>query len=369
MVLTRPFLLILLFLSGCFQAHCNVHAEDHAPLRVTFLSPNPPSVGFWMHYEKTMHAAAKKLNIKLTVLHAQSLDRFAYLNSLETVKLDEVDYVVALMRYNVAQKLVKKFEGSPVKLFTSNVDVPEKDKKEIGLPRQRYKNWIGHTMPDDFHAGYLLAKQLIQTANMDEMSSVAAISGSRDSSVSFLRNLGLHDYIDNQMSIKLERLVHTDWRYETALQKGRMLFNRYNDAKVIWCASDEIARAVLDSLSGYDGISDYRVGGIDWSAISIKSWGQPGYVTSVGGHFLEGGIVLALIRDFHDGHDFAEQLGTQMRLRMASLNQQNLPLIRDLIINENWHKLDFSKVSHSLGGNRQVLAQDYEAVLKAVYLE
>ncbi|BDX07156.1 ABC transporter substrate-binding protein [Planctobacterium marinum] len=367
----KPFsvLFLLLMLLAVIATASTCFAKEKDTIRVTFLSPNPPSVGFWMHYNKTMQAAANNLNIELTILHAESLDRFAYLNSLEAVNVNDTDYVVALMRHNIAQKLVEKFESSPVKLFASNVDVPEKDKKDIGLPRQRYKNWIGHTMPDDYHAGYLLAEQLIQNTNVNTMRSVVAVSGSRDSSVSFLRNLGLRDYIDNQMGTKLEQVVHTDWRYETALQKGRMLFNRYNDAKIIWCASDEIARAVLDTLSGYEGINDYHIGGIDWSVSAINSWGQSGYVTSVGGHFLEAGIVLALTRDFHDGYDFAEQLGTQMRLRMAPLSEQNLPLVRDLILNENWHKLDFSKVSQSFGGDRQLLSQDYQAVLKTVYVK
>ncbi len=340
-------------------------------IRVTFVSPNPPGTGYWQHYDKAMLAAARDLNIDLTIIHSKGLDRFAYMDALEKVNVEETDYVVALLKINVADKLLEKFEGTKVKVITGNLEVPDQHSEAIGLPRQKYKNWIGHVVPDDYHAGRLLAEKLLDGVQRKAGSpaGIIAISGSRDSSVSYLRNRGLTDYIAGKGQFRLEQVLYTDWQYDTVRDKVPLLLKRYPDARVIWCASDEIAQAVLDEIQEIGRAKEYRVGSIDWSQRGLNLYGSHNYVTSIGGHFLEGGIILSLIRDHYDGKDFVNSLGVKVLMRMGGLDESNVPKIKDLIENNNWHKLQFQLISKSFAGDNSVLRSDYQTVLEKIYMK
>lgn len=338
-------------------------------INVTFVSPNPPGTGYWQHYDNAMHAAADKLNINLTIIHSRDLDRFAYMESLSKVDLEETDYAIALLKVNVADKLLKMFEQSNVKLITNNIEIPEQHAQQIGLPRQKYKNWIGHVIPDDYDAGKLLASELLKhyKAKQSDPIGIVALSGSRDASVSYLRNKGLSDLIANNGNFRLEQVIYTDWKYQTAKQKFAGLIKRYPNTKVIWCASDEIAQAVLDELNANNALNDYRVGSIDWSQSGVNLFGQTGYITSVGGHFLEGGLILSLLRDYHDGIDFEQDLGSRLLIKMGALNRQNLKQVEDLIFYDNWEKLNFRLLSKSFGGDPTLLKNDYPQLLDQIY--
>lgn len=352
--------LIYLSASSVFAAH---------KIKVTFVSPNPPGTGYWQHYDKAMHSAANALNIDLTIIHSQDLDRFAYLDAIEKVDINNTEYVIALLKTNVADILLNKFESTSVKVFTSNLEVPEKHKSQVGKPRDKYKNWIGHVIPDDYHAGQLLAETLLHeySAKKDAESGVLAITGARDASVSFLRTQGLQDVIKGNSLFRLEQIFYTDWKYETAREKFELALKRYPQTKIIWCASDEIATAVLDVLKDSHAQGTYRVGSIDWSQRGIDAFSNDDYLTSIGGHFLEGGMILALIRDYHEGNDFAASLGTQIKMKMGALTHQNLVQVSDLIQNDNWYKLKFNLLSHSMGGSSASLHSDYQSVLNQIY--
>lgn len=358
-------------------------ALDKAPekINVSFVSPNPPASGYWQHYDNAMKAAAKSLNINLTIIHSKDLDRFAYIEAIDEVDINNTDYVVALLKINVADKLLTKFENTSVKVITGNLEIPQQHAAQIGLPRQKFKNWIGHVIPDDYHAGQLLATQLLSDIHLIDSPpiSILAISGSRDSSVSYLRNKGLLDHIASDGRFRLEQVLYTDWTYETARQRFELLQQRFPDTRVIWSASDEIAQAVLDVFSqkhlisldkaGLESTSKsgYRIGGIDWSVRAISMYDNPNFVTSIGGHFLEGGIVLAMLRDYHDGIDFVDTLGIKLLMKMGTLSDVNKQQIEDLIVENNWQKLHFELLSKSLGGDNQPLKADYQQVLDFIY--
>lgn len=338
-------------------------------IKVTFLSPNPPNTGYWQHYDEAMQSAAKNLNIDLTIIHAEDLDRFAYLKTLKRVDIKNTDYVIALLKVNTETKILKTFENTGVKVFTANMDVPQKHANEIGSPRKIYKNWIGHVIPDDYHAGNLLAKKLIAAGQQNNINSgnIIAISGARDASVSYLRNQGLLDAVSEIDGYRVDQILYTDWKYKTVRERFKLMLGRYPDSRLIWCASDEIALAVLDELKENNINSNYQVGSIDWSENGLKLFPEENYVTSIGGHVLEGGIILALIRDYHDGNDFAETIGTQLFMKMGELSTNNMTKIQDLIQGNNWQNLHFDKLSVSLGGDNQVIKTDYQQVLNAIY--
>lgn len=377
-------LFIILLTQSVFAADAPEISPETQPktvseqINVSFVSPNPPGTGYWQYYDNAMKAAAKRLNINLTIIHSKDLDRFAYLEAIEKVDIKNTAYVVALLKINVADKLLAKFENIPVKVITGNLEIPQQHAAQIGLPRQKFKNWIGHVIPDDYHAGRLLASKLLTGKLLAETTvdktipvSILAISGSRDSSVSYLRNKGLTDYIASDGKFRLEQVLYTDWKYETAKHRFELLQRRFPATKVIWSASDEIAQAVLDVLEQKNLQSDkkpeYRVGSIDWSGRAISMYNNPNFVTSIGGHFLEGGIILSMLRDYHDGIDFADSLGTKLLMKMGALSQANKPQIADLIENNNWQKLHFELLSKSFGGDNGPLKADYQQVLDFIY--
>lgn len=347
--------------------------SQQAPLKVTFVSPDPEVEGFWMLYKDIMLAAADDLNIELEVLHARG-NRFDHYDRIQQVlsREQKPDYLVSLLLRNTTEKMLQAIELSGVKFFATNSDIPDEIRQYTGYPREKFNMWIGHARPDDYKAGKVLAETLIQQASRLEFAATSkinflAITGARDSDAAFLRNAGLKKAIKATPGVVLQQLLFTDWQYQTAYDYFERLMLRYPQTQVFWCANDEIATAVIDARKAMGGDMPLFIGGIDWSHRGIGRYRAGEMDTSVGGHFIEGGLILALIRDHFDGHDFADELGVLLSFEMGVLNETNIELIESIVIQNDWHKLDFGLLSKSMQGHRNHWHSSYLQLINNIY--
>lgn len=355
--------LMFLLSNPCF-------AENIA--RVTFVSPNPPAKGFWQTYEKVMQHAATQLDIELTIVHAAAIDRFSFNEALtEAISAQPTpDYLVTLFRHNTTRKLFSLLAGTNIKLFASNADIPNNAKSKFQGPRIVQDNWIGHMYPDDFAAGVILARALARQVKQKqslENINIAAISGSRDSPVSFSRAQGLKDFAVKSGLLKITRLMYSDWHYATAVNLTQHILTRFPEVKTFWCASDEIARAAITQIKNQGNIHDYNIASIDWSENGIEAFKKGELITTLGGHFMEGGMILALLHDYHQGIDFKDVLGLTMTMEMDELSQRNIDMVEHIVMRDGEASLDFTKLSAAKSGEQRFWSSNYVNTINAIY--
>lgn len=343
-------------------------------IKVVFVSPQPKMPGFWQDYEDVMQSAAKQLNIDLHIIRSAGTDRFGHIAKLQQVTemASKPDYVITMPRETTARKMFALLQSSDIKFFITNTELPVIVQEEIGTPGQFFQNWVGHLRPDDAQAGELVAEQLYAVMQQNlaaEKYSILAITGARDVAAVFERNQGLRRFLKTEQNSRLLQFVFTDWRYKSTLEKVPLIARRYPNLNGVWCASDEIAAAVFDGYLRAAMPDIPYLGAIDWSEEGLKRFQNGSLAVSVGGHFIEGGLILAAIRDHHDGIEFKTPYMMDQKLSMSVLNKDNYPLIEELVIAHNYDSLDFSKLSVSRGGSHGHWSDEYLQIIKNIQRE
>ncbi len=171
-------------------------ASAREKMKVTFVSPSSKNDFFWKKVVGFMQATAKDLKIDLKVTYTGSGIWTDYVKDTirELEQEDAPDYLIHIFSAGIGTKIFNLAEKNNIKQFVINSDKnkdPENIFGDVGSPRGRYKQWLGHIFPDDQQAGYELAKQLATTARSrnlfstsDGKTHMVAIAGSLWSSPS-----------------------------------------------------------------------------------------------------------------------------------------------------------------------------------------
>jgi hypothetical protein len=102
------------------------------------------------------------------------------------------------------------------------------------------------------------------------------------------------------------------------------------------------------------------VGGLNWSQDAVKLVLDGEMVVTHGGHFLLGAWAMVVLRDHHDGRDFAEE-DVRLQIPMGAID---LPVARRFpeIGKVDWRQVDFTKFSKT----RNPAVKRYEFTTDAV---
>lgn len=350
--------------------------ETNSPagnIRVTFINPDRNGNPFWDNVTRFMQAVANDLNIQLHVQYADANRYQAARLAKESIQATpKPDYLIFVYQYGQGLNILREAEKAKVRSFIINTDTSDKNRLTAGAPREKFSYWIGHMFPDDVRAGYELAMQLIEEGrikinlNRDEHIHMVALSGSRDSSPALDRNMGLKLALQTNPDVTLHQLVFSEWDSQVALQKTSGLLSRYPETTLIWSASDAIALGVVEAIAGKHKIpgNDIFTGGIDWTEKGVTAVHDRKLLTTMGGHFMEGGWALILLNDYHHGIDFSS-LGTTIRYRMQAITRKNVQTYLKTLERQNWDAFDFRQ--HSKAFNPQLKEYDFSlnALLKS----
>ena len=102
------------------------------------------------------------------------------------------------------------------------------------------------------------------------------------------------------------------------------------------------------------------IGGLNWSQDAVTAVLDGDMVVTHGGHFLLGAWAMVVLRDLHDGRDFAEE-NVRLQVPMGAID---LPVARRFpeIGKVDWRKVDFAKFSKT----RNPAVKSYEFTPDAV---
>ncbi len=362
-------------LSGILSGTAPAAAGCDSP-SVLMLLPDSADNPFWGPYADFAVAVAKDLGVRLTIDHAATNDRFDYVDRLETLLAgpEKPDYVAAFPYFGAMPRLMQEATEAGLSVVTLNSDIGHGDRNEVGYPRERHKNWILQSMANDESAGFLLAKAIAGAAReraaltQSDTVALSAIGGNQLAASSLYRRDGLQRFIgEADGTVSINQFVFTDWSYDRGKAVAAGLARRYPVTHGVWAANLPLGLGAVDawlaaSPAGPQPVFGAVSGPFDDRALAAIDDGR--FSAVVGGHFLEGGIVLVLLLDHFNGMDFVDEIGTALRIPFETIDKQNITRIRRILGEREWKGLDFKHLTKCYATGLTYYDFDLESVLQ-----
>jgi ABC-type sugar transport system substrate-binding protein len=301
-----------------------------------------------------MKAAAEDLDIDLRLVYSKSnsyslkKDGLAALNGP-----DKPDYFITGYWNASTQHHLERAEQLGIRTFVFNSGVAPEERDAVGLPREKYKLWIGQMTPDELLGGYTLADILIDQAKAAGRTDAGKVHvvglggwGNKNETEED-RYAGLKKRINEQNDAVLDQFVLTGWVQSTAYNELLNILKQSPKTGVVWSASDVMALGAVEAVkaAGKTPGHDVLIGGIDWSREGIDAVAAGDMAITMGSHYLEGAKALILVHDYHYGLDFAEESGVVMHTQLKPITGGNAAEYRDKLSNLDWRKIDFKRFS------------------------
>ena len=336
---------------------------------VVFLNPGGIEDIFFKPMTLFMQAAANDLGVKLEVIYCDR-DRLLFVKKAKMLlqRTNLPEYILLINEQNLGADVLKQADAKGIKVFLFNEGLSPQDNKKYGAPGEVYKNWIGEFLRDDEQAGYLLGTHLIKEALRRKMRDgngvlyIAGISGAGRTASTTLRSQGLKRAAATFSKVQIKQIVPGNWDPKRAQFITTGLLQRYENIKVIWCASDGMADGAVKAITALKFIpgQDILTGGVDWADIGIKQVKENKFSATVGGSILDGGISLIIVHDYHNGIPFAQKT---LKDNFFLLDKNNMDSHKEVFNTEAWKLIDFKKLSKHT--NPQL--KEYDFSLKNIF--
>ncbi len=347
-------------------------AAENTPMKVGFISAGSRESQFWSEMARFAQAVAEDLNIEFIVEFPQQSTYTIRRKGLRLLtKLDAGNYLISSYVGTVTGDLMNKARLKNMYVFIVNTNILSEEKSRLGRPRTRNPYWLAHSYADDEQAGYLVADELVRTVkpNPEQETAVkiVGISGSDTSQATDDRNKGLSNRAGEGINIQILEIDPGHWEYDSALTVANKLIAKHPIIDAIWSASDTMALAAVSALKGA-GLrpgEDILVGGIDWTQSGLEAVKSGEMAATVGGHFMEVGIALILLYDFHHGLDFVDDPGIEFTIPMYAINKDNIDEYLTYIGNApDWSKIDFKLFSKVHNKNLKKYDFSWKSIVK-----
>nr|WP_321260100.1 ABC transporter substrate-binding protein [uncultured Pseudodesulfovibrio sp.] len=335
---------------------------------VAFLNPAAQGDVFFQLLTDFMQAAADDLGFDLDVYyggrnHVLIDENVKTLFSRDTLP----QYIIGMNARGAGEPLLAQAEAAGIKTVFINQSFLGAERKSAGRPGEKFTQWLFEYLPDDTHAGYLLAKKLIEKASKrgmidaDGMINIIAVSGHETSPASLLREEGLREALAEFPNARLRQIIHAGWKPDRARELSQRLLRRYPDTSVVWSASDAMGAGVAEGVRelGKNPGLDILIGGVDWTQRAQELIEKGDFTVSVGGHFMDGAWALVMMYDAM--HGIAVPRASQSHF--SSLTARNIFEYRKHFGVSDWRKIDFTKFSKSLNPTLEYYDFGLEAVL------
>ena len=329
-------------------------AASSSDIRVGFINPwGPPE--FWRLVSATMRAAAAELGIEVEERHTErSFDRAIAFARDFLNQRPPPDYLIATNDLGVGGELIKLADAAGVPLILLNNELEGKQWAEYGQPRTKYRHWLGSIVPDHENGGYGIAEAvLIEAARIKKHRplKLLALAGEIDTPASndrvrgLKRAIGVMSKLLGPSSVDLIEVRNLDWSEKRAEASMREFVQKGPRIDALWAANDPMAIGAIAALreAGYRPGVDVMVGGLNWSQAAVDRVLEGEMVLTHGGHFLLGAWAMVILRDYHDGRDFAEE---DVRLQFP-MGAFDLPVARRFpeIGKVDWRRIEFARFS------------------------
>ena len=329
----------------------NAYAEK---IRMGFLCPEPEDDPFWGPVVNVMRAAAKDLDVELIVncsRRGSLATKRAGMSLLNTEP--PLDYFITGYWPTVTKYHLELANERGIQTFAINANVREEDKADIGKPRGRFKNWIGHMVPDDRQAAVTLTNFLLKRAAEARKKSksdgikMLALIGNGASSIGRNRHDGMYSAVKAIPGAEVQDVVGEYWVSDWSRDATVKALQSSPGIDAIFGVNEAAAwGAVLGAeKAGRKPGKDIIIGGFDWNPDSLAAMADDRLSASMFGHFLEGAWALILSYDHYYGYDFDKDPGVQIATPFSVMTRDNYEQYRVILTKDYWDEVDFRKLS------------------------
>lgn len=330
---------------------------EAADFSVVFINPGRADEPYWRSVTRFMQPAAQQLDINLEVLYAER-DHLKMIELMKQIVLrpKKPDYVILVNEKLVGGEMLKLAERTGIKAIFAYSSFEGEQLIEFGVPRQKYKRWLGSITPNSFEAGRLTAEELVRQALKhhvvadDGKVHIVAIAGDKATPTGTQRLEGALEVLSKHPSVVFEQTVYGNWDRARAKEQAQGLLVRYPKLNAFWVASDLMAYGAIDAAetAGRTAGKDVLFSAINNSPEVLQARIKGRISSLAGGHFTAGAWALVMLYDYHHGKDF-KPLGLELRMPLFSLIDAELAerfLTR--FGNENFSAVDFRRFSRHL---------------------
>ncbi|GGF22921.1 sugar ABC transporter substrate-binding protein [Aliidongia dinghuensis] len=324
-----------------------------SPMRALFVNPGRSNEDFWVSVSAVMRAAAADLDIHLDVVYGERSVLYTEQVAFERIAAAEPgDYLLVGNEQHSAGPILEAGLARGLKcLIVFNGFVGE-EAERYGRPREKTPNFLGELLADNVAAGAAIAQGLVAAARRAGAPlRLVGINGNTETPAAADREVGLRRTVAGTEGLHCAQVLTSDWTREEGRQRALGLLDRYPDTTIMWCANDPIALGAIDAAvqRGRQPGKDIFIGGLNWSTEAISAIRNGLLELTVGGHFLLGGWALVLLRDYHEGVDFAP---LTQSTPFGTLDRANLDNWLRRFKGADWSAIRFRRFSHYLTGAR-----------------
>lgn len=282
-------------------------------MSVVFINPGKSDEAFWGSVSSFMQAAANDLSIDLEILYAERDSTRMLLQARQVaVRKKRPDYVITVNEKQVAVPMLKIMDAVGIKTFLINNTLSADQVVYAGQPRDRLRHWLGSLVPNNEEAGYQMAKSLIAAGHRrfphEGQLSLIAIAGDRATEAGVAREAGLRRALAEHPEVKWLQTVYGEWNQKRARDQAEVLFKRYPNVRLVWCANDMMAFGAMESLVNQGGVpgQDKLFTGLNNSRQAMDALSSGRLAALSVGHFSAGGWAMVMLYDYDRGYDFAD---------------------------------------------------------------
>ncbi len=327
------------------------------PMRACFINPGRSDEDFWVGVSAVMRAAAADLDIDLDIAYGERSVLYTQQVALERISAARPgDYLLIGNEQHAAGPILEAGLARGLKCMILFNGFIGDEGARYGRPRERSPNFLGELLADNATAGAAIARGLIATARRAAVPlHMVGIAGNLETAAALDRVAGLREIANANADVTLDQVLTTDWTREEGRLRASGLLDRYPQTTIIWCANDPIALGAIDAAVafGRQPGRDIFIGGLNWSAAALAEIRAGRLELSMGGNVLLGGWALVLLRDYHEGLDFAAQPGgASLSIPFGALDRRNIDSWLGRYGQADWRAVRFRRFSHFLSGGR-----------------
>lgn len=300
-------------------------AAQTIAMSVAFLNYGKQEEAYWFSASRAMQAAAKDLDITLEVSYAERKQQrmLAAVQALVARPIAErPDYVIFSNDFALGAQLLPLLDAAGIKSFMAFSG--RGDDSTLGMPRQRYRHWLGSLDPDAEQAGYLTTRALIQQARARRPGvgqyELLAIGGDPVTPSSVRRSDGMRRAAAEAKDVELVSEVYAAWDQGRAQQQAMWLYQRHPAPDMLWAGNDLMAFGAMQAWAecclarGRPPLFS----AINTSDQALQALADGKLAALAGGHFMTGAMALVMLYDYEHGKDFAD-LGLEQTLPVFML--------------------------------------------------
>jgi ABC-type sugar transport system substrate-binding protein len=302
-------------------------------LDVTYISQTLNITPYWYKSYAVAKAAAKDLNINLTIIEGQG---HHLLQAQVIKKLAESSVKPDLLIFHAyqqnAHEYLKLLEQAQIPFITYskfNEPIYTAKNKLIDIDQNNYKYWLSEHHVENKQGAALLLHRLIEQAKKAKNTTntelkVLAFSGDLIEE-SLKRSQGVAEQVKREKGVILVQDIVANWFADDAQQKFKTLFQRHKGIDIVWSSSDSMALGALAAAIELDlkPNKDIFIGGFDWNSQAIAKIKADQLTASAGGQFYNIAWLLVQVYD-HFNHHSPFSNATKINDKYSIIDKNNL---------------------------------------------